>query len=641
MGGLLLHQRLVIAAPSIDDFGNLPQVELMRVSPSGNHIALIGVDHGKRQLLIADSADNKVLKAAVVGENKVRDVQWSGDEHLLVTITATSERLYDFGNERYELAGVLHVGMDARAPWAVFDHSDDIEHAVFGFEGTFSEQGHWYGYFNGWTRVRERGFGDTGYTRQNAYLDLYKVDLETSKPTLVAKGVGAYHEWAIGADGQIVAHSEYSAGSGEWILYGGKSREKALLKRTSPRRDVSLIGLGRTDRTVLVLDQTGAEDQALEIEVDSGRSEAIVGDSGVSHFLFDPLTGHLIGAATYTDPWARFFDPSLQKHYNSVRKAFADRHVRIASFSPGLKDMIVFTDGTADSGTYWYVDGATHHADPVGYPYPGIKPADVGAVAIFAYDASDGTPIEGILTTPPDRGAKNLPLVVLPHGGPIGEFDEIGFDWLAQAFASRGYAVFQPNYRGSGGKTAAFRKAGYGEWGRKILSDISDGVAALAAKGMIDPKRACIVGASYGGYAALAGVTLQKGIYRCAVSVAGPSDMTSLLSWEAKIHGLDSPELRYWKEVTGADRGPGALREISPIQFVKHLEVPVLLIHGKDDTRVPFDQSRDMASALKNSGKEFSFVELENEDHFLSRDSTRTTMLKSALSFVQKYNPSK
>jgi dipeptidyl aminopeptidase/acylaminoacyl peptidase len=400
-----------------------------------------------------------------------------------------------------------------------------------------------------------------------------------------------------------------------------------------------LIGLGRTDGTVLVLDQTGAYDVALEIEVDSGRSEAVLGDSGVDHFLFDPLTGHLVGAATFTDPWARFFDPLQQKHYNSVRKAFADKHVRIESFSPGLKDMIVFTDGTADPGTYWFVNGATHHADPIGYPYPGIKPADVGAVSIFTYNASDGTPIEGVLTLPPNREARNLPLVVLPHGGPIGVFDAVGFDWWAQAFASQGYAVFQPNYRGSGGKTVEFRKAGYGEWGRKILTDISDGVTALAMKAMIDPKRTCIVGASYGGYAALAGVTLQQGIYRCAVSVAGPSDMASLISWEAKIHGLDSPELRYWREVTGADRGPAALHEISPIQFVKRIEVPVLIIHGADDTNVPFQQSRDMSSALKGAGKQFQFVELEKEDHFLSRDSTRTTMLKSAVSFVQKYNP--
>jgi len=640
IGGLLLTESLVTAAPSLDDYGNLPQVELMRVSPSGNHIALIGVDHGKRQLLVADAADNKVIKAATVGENKVRDLEWAGDDHLLVTITATSDRLYDFENERYELAGVLHVGLDNKTPWAVFDHSDDVEHTVFGFEGAFAEQGHWFGYFSGWTRVRERGFGDTGYTRQNHYLDLYKVDLETSKPTLMAKGAGADHEWAIGADGQIVAHSEYSAGSGEWVLYGGKARDKTLLKRTSPQQQVALQGLGRTDGTVLVLDQTGTSDLSLEIEVATGRSETLLGEFGVARYLSDPLTGHLVGAATYTDPWAQFFDPSQQKHYKSIRKAFADRHVRVESFTPGLQDMIVFTDGTGDPGTYWFVSGTTHHADPVGYPYPGIKPVDVGTVTTLTYVASDGTSLDGILTLPPGREAKHLPLVVLPHGGPIGVFDEAGFDWWAQAFASRGYAVFQPNYRGSGGRTVEFRKAGYAEWGRKILSDISDGVVALASKEMIDPKRACIVGASYGGYAALAGVTLQQGIYRCAVSVAGPSDMTSMISWEAKVHGLDSPELRYWREVTGADRGPAALREISPVQFVKRIDVPVLLIHGRDDTTVPFEQSLDMSMALKNAGKQYQFVELEKEDHFLSRDATRTAMLKSAVSFVQKYNPS-
>src|SRR6202007_2715282 len=125
------------------------------------------------------------------------------------------------------------------------------------------------------------------------------------------------------------------------------------------------------------------------------------------------------------------------------------------------------------------------------------------------------------------REAKGLPLVVMPHGGPEAH-DRPGFDWWAQAFASRGYAVFQPNFRGSDGSGDAFRDAGFGQWGRKMQTDISDGVAELARRGIVDPKLVCIVGASYGGYAALAGVTLQHGLYRCAVSYAGVANMDSM-----------------------------------------------------------------------------------------------------------------
>ena len=182
--------------------------------------------------------------------------------------------------------------------------------------------------------------------------------------------------------------------------------------------------------------------------------------------------------------------------------------------------------------------------------------------------------------------------------------DERGFDWWAQAFASRGYAVFQPNYRGSGGVSAEFRHAGFGQWGKKMLSDIADGVAEIAKRQIVDPKRACIVGASYGGYAALASVTLQQGLYRCAVSVAGPSNLPLFGAWQSQIYGYDNDTSRYWRKLTGADtEGEPVLRAISPALMAEKADAPILLIHGKDDTRVPIAQSEEMASALKRAGK--------------------------------------
>jgi dipeptidyl aminopeptidase/acylaminoacyl peptidase len=628
------------AAPPIEAYGSLPQVEYMRVSPSGQRVAMVGVVGEKRQLVLAEVAGGKVLKAAAIGTNKVRDVSWAGDEHVLVSISATTAPMYDFGFQRLELFGTLHVGLDQTPPWSVFERSDNIEHTVFKFYKAYPQQGHWSGYFSGLSLVRQRGFGANGYTRQHTYLDLYRVDLETSKPTLLATGAGREHNWVVGGDGSIVAHSEYAEGSGEWVLYAGNERDKVLLKKTTPTRDVHIEGQGRSAGTVLVIDQTGDEDLVTEIDASSGRTETLFSDVGTSDYFFDPITGLLIGAPTVADPWAKFFDSTLKDHYNSTRNTFPKQRMQLKSFTSNLKEMIVFTDGTADPGTFWFVNGTTHRADPIGYPYPQIKPADVGEVRRISYTAADGLAIEGILTLPPGIPPTNLPVVVMPHGGPIDMWDEPGFDWWAQAFASRGYAVFQPNYRGSGGYSVAFRKAGYGEWGRKMLSDIKDGVAELSRLGLIDPKRACIVGGSYGGYAALAGVTLQQGLYRCAVSVAGPADMSSFMSWEAQRLGVNTPDLRYLQKVTGADTGSASyLRDISPRQFAKSADAPILLIHGKDDTRVPIEQSREMASALKANGKSVQFVELEKEDHFLSRDVTRIAMLKAAVSFVEKYNP--
>jgi dipeptidyl aminopeptidase/acylaminoacyl peptidase len=228
---------------------------------------------------------------------------------------------------------------------------------------------------------------------------------------------------------------------------------------------------------------------------------------------------------------------------------------------------------------------------------------------------------------------------VLPHGGPEGR-DYLGFDWWAQAFASRGYAVFQPNFRGSAGFGKTFRDAGYGEWGRKMQTDVSDGLAELVRRGIVDPKRACIMGASYGGYVALAGVTVQQGLYRCAVSVAGLSDLNAMLFWREQKFGQVN-------EVTRSDHlfmgvksaADGSLKAISPAHLAARSDAPMLLIHGKDDTVVPIDQSLVMKSALQSAGKPVEFVELSAEDHWLSHAPTRTQMLEASLAFVQKYNP--
>jgi dipeptidyl aminopeptidase/acylaminoacyl peptidase len=255
--------------------------------------------------------------------------------------------------------------------------------------------------------------------------------------------------------------------------------------------------------------------------------------------------------------------------------------------------------------------------------------------------AADGLQLHGVLTLPPGRQPKSLPLVVLPHGGPELR-DYPGFDWWAQAYASRGYAVFQPNFRGSSEYGVQFRNAGLGEWGRKMQTDIAECAAALAQQGIVDPKRACIVGASYGGYAALAGVTVQQGLYRCAVSVAGVADLSDMLSYAYKRSaGPQSASLRYWKAFMGVS-GFGASSQLAPITpaaLADRADAPILLIHGKDDTVVPIDQSETMASALRSAGKPVEFVKMNNEDHWLSREETRVEMLKSAVAFVEKHNP--
>jgi pimeloyl-ACP methyl ester carboxylesterase len=622
------------AAPPLEVYGRLPAVELIRLSPSGEHIAMISVTNEKRHLVIMTAGD-QVLKAGDLGDAKVRALNWAGDDHLLITITATVNLRLEFG-QSYELASVTHVGLDGKEPWQVFAGALGIQHAVFDYYGSAHQGAHWSGYFGGISAVRNAA-GSALFN--HTYPDLYRVDLGSGKPEIEAKGSEREHGWVVGEDGSVFAHSEYDQKSGEWQVFVGSSRSPALHK-ISPTNDIDLVGLGRSAGTLLVLDRSGDADVVQEINAVDGKSQELFATQSVTAYHFDPLSHLLIGASVLEEPGELFFDSQLQERFDTARGAFPGLQVHLLSNSQNLKRMIVQTEGAADSGTFWLVDIDTAKATPLGYAYPDIKGADLGATSIVRYRAADGLAMAGILTLPPGRETKGLPLVVMPHGGPIDVRDELRFDWWAQAFASRGYAVFQPNYRGSGGVGAEFRRAGFGQWGRKMLSDIADGAAELVRQQLVDAKRVCIVGASYGGYAALAGVTLQQGLYRCAVSVAGPSDLQRFGFWQIDRYGFNSDGIRYWRKITGVDiAGDSLLRKISPALMADKADAPILLIHGKDDTRVPMEQSVIMAEALKSARKTHEFVVLPHEDHFLSREATRVAMLGAALKFVEKYNP--
>jgi dipeptidyl aminopeptidase/acylaminoacyl peptidase len=276
-------------------------------------------------------------------------------------------------------------------------------------------------------------------------------------------------------------------------------------------------------------------------------------------------------------------------------------------------------------------------AIPVGKVYDGID--ESMETKRITYAAADGFKIPAYLTLPAGRPPTKLPLIVFPHGGPAAR-DTADFGWWAQAMASRGYAVLQPQFRGSA-LDRQFVAAGFGEWGRKMQTDLSDGVRYLEKEGTIDPKRVCIVGGSYGGYAALAGVTLDPGIYRCAVSVAGISDLKRFLEWVNSRDRVGAHiSQRYWDRFMGVENYKDLnLDAISPIKHIDAVTVPVLLIHGRDDTVVPFEQSDVMLSALKKAGKSVELVTLKKEDHWLSRGETRLQMLTSSVAFLEANNP--
>jgi dipeptidyl aminopeptidase/acylaminoacyl peptidase len=644
LAGILSVMPAAIAAPPpVEAYGKLPGIEQVQISPSGTRYAFVATDGEKRRLYVA-TAESQPLKVAEVGTTKVRDLEWAGDNHVLVELSATVTLGPQFTTWRAELVSVAVMNVDTGNIIQVFGrHGDRVVDAVFGSYGMAQVDGHWYGWFGGRSCDSDR----TGCYGIHNFEDLYRVDLDTGSISIASQGRDDSDGWLVSPAGEVVARSFYNEKNGGWRVLAGKEGDQVLAAGQNDFGGTSKLNFGRTADTVLVDAPNGATDDTRggysfrELSVGSGAGPAGIDTSGMDEPMIDPTTHLWIGERLRNDDQeTTFFAPALQARWKGARKAFPNNIVHLKSWSTDFNKLIVFTEGGDDSGTYWLVDILKHSADPIGPQYPTVKSKDVGPVGMVEYRAADGLALHGVLTLPPGREAKALPLVVLPHGGPEAR-DYPGLDWWAQAFASRGYAVFQPNFRGSSGYGIHLRNAGLGEWGRKMQTDISDGVAELAKKGIVDPRRACIVGGSYGGYAALAGVTVQQGLYRCAVSVAGVADLPGMLIREHKIVAAPtSSAVRYWRAFMGATSSSDSrLDTITPAALADKADAPILLIHGKDDTVVPIDQSETMESALKHAGKPVEFIKMNNEDHWLSREETRIEMLKAAVAFVEKYNP--
>jgi dipeptidyl aminopeptidase/acylaminoacyl peptidase len=621
------------AEPPLEAYGELPRIEDAAISPDGFKTAAVVQSKGERRVVVVDEADKPLLNIAA-GNSKVRAIEWAENATILVTTSATVA-VSGFRASKYELSGTIIVPMGSDGvSGMVFGNNPGIADTTRGRFGIRTVDGRTLGYFGG---IAYESAGNGQYFFKNGRTTLYAVDLKTNRPRLVAPAAsdGHFRDWLVDAAGNVAVTLDLAADTGLWKISIPRGPE--IARGMDPTGDVTLMSFGRDGKTVLyqIEDETGTQ-RWFEVPLAGGSASEILAGISLERIFVNSATGNFMGYRTSEDePKVVMFDPVQQSALSRVFRAFKGREARLIDWTPGFSKVIVRTTGNGDSGTWYMVDVAKRSAVPIGNERPLITPEQVGPISMVNFTAQDGLAMNGVLTLPPGREAKNLPVILLPHGGPASH-NSPEFDWWAQAFASRGYAVLQPNFRGSTGSSDAFRHAGDGQWGLKMQTDISDGLAELVKRGIVDPKRACIVGASYGGYAALAGVTLQKGVYRCAVSVAGIADLKLLYVTDVQESAGSKIMAKSLREQLG---DPKSYDKVSPRRFAATTDAPVLLIHGKDDTVVPYRQSQVMANALKDANKPYELVTLNGEDHWLSRGETRKRMLSETMRFVQKYNP--
>lgn len=642
------------AAPSVEAFGALPAIRGVTVSPSGKYFAIIQNLPGQSAVKTFDSASGQLIGGIAAAKQQIiQQVAWHSDDRLIVFVTEVAKFSESIANEDMRGANVcriLSIPRDGKNPVPLLPKGITknffLSCDTVGLRGATPD-----------TMLIQAGvIGGSGLNSRSQVREdfrVHSVNVLTGEAEILDElGTRGTFDWWADSKGKVRLRRD--AVGGQEVLYArldGSNDWTEVHKQTLYAFEAAKESSGAT---AAVIDIIGFAPDPNQIYVFywPGDRQAVglldLRTRQISQVFADPkydvdgavgLARQIVGArVSRAMPEQVFFDNRLKSAQATVAATYPGHNISIVSASDDLSKLMLVVEGPKSAGgTYVLVDLQAGSATNIAARYPSVPFAETGEQKYISYDTRDGAKIDAYLTVP-RTGGKNLPAIVLPHGGPEAR-DEGGFDWLSQFFASRGYVVLQPQFRGSTGFGTQFALAGRKQWGAKMQDDVSDGVKYLTSSGIADPAKICIMGWSYGGYAAMAGATLTPELYKCSIAGAGVSDLIEMLVYEAKYGGGAA---RYWRKHIGdpvADKAK--IDAVSPIKHVAKVKAPMLLIHGELDQVVPIKQSEIMAEAMKSAGKPYEFVRLVDENHNISFASTRIKTLKAMEEFLAKHNPAR
>ncbi|MFC5740272.1 alpha/beta hydrolase family protein [Dyella tabacisoli] len=637
---LLLPTAAIAAADLIpvEDFARHAQLSMPRLSPSGEYLAVRMDDNANGDHALAVYRVSDMLASNM--ERPLMMLRLPKYELPVNTIWVSPTRLIV---EKGKQFGSIDIPMYTGEIVAT-DIDGKNQDYLYGYDGTAGKRAG--------TRARDRGFGSVAGlpepTNDHFYLgvhlwgndqssSLYDVDATKNTRHLIGDIGVARMRFMVGADGQ--AHYAYGENNDyDYVVYHREGNAWAKLDTRHTGKTFAPISFTPDHQRIYALQSdAGGPSTLIEQDEQGGQRRTLAKDDfgSISHLQWTPLPLQPFAATTATGlPKLIYFDtnqPAAKLHM-ALSQKFPGL-VSFINYSEDGKQLLFSVSSDREPGTYYLIDTTHFKVSKLFAGAPWIDPAKMAERRPLRFKASDGLELEAILTLPPGRNESNLPMVLLPHGGPHGIEDNWFYDNDAQFLANRGYLVLQVNYRGSGGRGGNFKEAGYLKWGTRVQQDLIDGVKWAISENYADPKRICVFGASFGGYSAMMTTIRAPELFKCAVGYAGIYDLAMM--YKKGDIGDNKFGRSYLNTVIGKDDADLAAN--SPVKLADKINIPVLLIHGEDDQRAPFAQAKAMRAALEAAHKPYEWLSKPGEGHGFYDEKNNVEFFNTLQTFLAKH----
>ncbi len=615
----------------VASFATHSQLSMPRLSPDGKHLALRVNDRsGDQHALAVYSVDDMQHPTSMLRMPKYElpvQIVWVSPTRLIVAKGkqmgsidkpyATGEVIatdYDGKNQDY-LFGYESAGKRSR--------TRGIDRAFGSIDGLpVPANGHFY--------LGSQSWGHNGTS------SLYDIDGIKAVRHLIGDINVDGMSFMVGNDGQAhfafgttedYEYVAYRRDGGAWTKLDASQVGKMFAPirfAPDPKRVYAFYNPAHAGTELIEQDENGANRKVLARDAFGSIGNTMWTAIPLQPFAAVPATG--VPKAIYID--ANSSSAKLHMALSQKFQGFVD----FIDYSEDGKQLLFSVSSDRDPGAYYLIDTTTFKVRKLFSAEEWIDPTQMAERRPVRFTASDGTELEAILTLPRGRNEANLPMVLLPHGGPHGVQDTWYYDTDAQFLANRGYLVLQVNYRGSGGRGADFKEAGYLQWGTRIQQDLIDGVKWAIGENYADPKRICVFGASFGGYSALMTVIRAPELFKCAVGYAGIYDLAMMYK-KGDVRQSKSGRT-YLKTVIGRDDAD--LDANSPDKLADKITVPVLLVHGEDDQRAPFAQAKAMRAALEAAHKPYEWLSKPGEGHGFYSEENNVEFYNRLQAFLEK-----